>query len=678
MADPLPPEATLDPELRARRYVQGAKPGARYVQILRPFASDFRPRGRGHLVATERVLEPAGTLGRVADRLRRTLVGSRIASELEGEERVGILKGLAIFASDNISSSAYATEEIMRVLALAGAGALALTMPLTLGIVAVLAIVVISYQQTISAYPSGGGSYLVASENLGRLPGLIAAGALLTDYVLTVSVSIAAGVAALTSILPGLFAYRVELGVACIAVLWIGNLRGIRESGTLFAIPSYIYLVAILGVIGVGFWSAASHSLPAYHPPPAWGLANGGEALGLLLILRAFTSGAVALTGTEAVSNGVTAFQPPEARNARTVLLLMGALFGTIFLGISFLAGQMGILPDPSERQTVISQVTSTLFGAGTPYHLLIQGSTALLLVLAANTAFNGFPRLAGILGQDRFLPRQFQFRGDRLAFSVGIGFLAVLAAALIIAFEGSVTNLIPLYTVGVFIAFTLSQAGMVRHWWRRRNEQRGWRWRAALNGLGAVATAFVAVVAAASKFLLGAWMVLLLVPLLVVLMVAIRSHYRTVDRALAIDWARAPLAVPRMPRVLVPIARLDRPAHAALEYARSISSDVTAIHVTDDPEGAAAMRQAWATGRDDIGLVILESPYRALVAPLLSYIDAIESDDPERPVTVVLAEFVPRHVWERLLHNQAALRLRFRLLSRRNVVVVGVPYHLS
>jgi amino acid transporter len=677
MADPLPPESTLDPDLRARRYVQGAKPGARYVQILQPYASEFRQRGRGHLVATERVLEPAGTLGRFADRMRRALVGRRIASELEGEERVGIVKGLAIFASDNISSSAYATEEIMRVLALAGAGALALTMPLTLGIVAVLAIVVISYQQTISAYPSGGGSYRVASENLGRLPGLIAAGALLTDYVLTVSVSIAAGVAAMTSIFPGLFDYRVAIGVACIGVLWIGNLRGIRESGTLFAVPTFIYLAAIVGVIGVGLWLAASHALPAYQPPPSWEMTDGGEALGLLLILRAFTSGAVALTGTEAISNGVSAFRRPEPRNARTVLLVMGVLFGTIFIGISFLAGQMGILPDPSERQTVISQVTSTLFGAGTPYHLLIQASTALLLVLAANTAFNGFPRLAGILGEDRFLPRQFQFRGDRLAFSVGIGFLAVLAAALVIAFDGSVTNLIPLYTVGVFIAFTLSQAGMVRHWWRLRDEQPGWRWRAALNGLGAVATGFVAVVAGGSKFLLGAWMVLLLVPLLVLLMTAIRTHYRSVDRALAIDWARAPLAVPRAPRVVVPIARLDRPAHAALEYARSISNDVTAIHVTDDPEAAAELRRAWATGRDDIPLVVLESPYRALVAPLLSYIDAIESDEPGRPITVVLAEFVPRHMWERLLHNQAALRLRFRLFSRRNTVVVGVPYHL-
>jgi amino acid transporter len=678
MADPLPTGSSIDPDLRYRRHVRGAKLGARYVQIVRPYAKEFTQRGPGHLVATEQVLRPAGGLARLLDAVRRLLVGRRVATELEIHERVGVLKGLAVFASDNISSSAYATEEIMRVVVLAGAGALALTMPLTGAIVVVLAIVVISYQQTIREYPTGGGSYIVASENLGRLPGLVAAAALLTDYVLTVAVSIAAGVAAVTSIAPGLFEQRVLLGIGFIGLLWVGNLRGIRESASVFAIPTYVYLVAIVGLLAFGLWLSATGTLPPYQPPPAGLEGHGAEPLGLLLILRAFTSGAVALTGTEAVSNGVTAFRPPESRNARIVLLLMGGFFASIFLGISFVASQLGVVPDPTEQETVVNQVARTLVGAGTPIHYLIQVSTALLLVLAANTAFAGFPMLAGILGRDRFLPRQFQFRGDRLAYSVGIGFLAILAAVLLIIFQGSVTSLIPLYTVGVFMAFTLSQAGMVRHWWRMRDAQPGWRWRAALNGLGATATALVAVVAGVSKFVLGAWMVLLLIPMLVLLMLAIHGHYRAVEKALAVDWRRTPFEPRKPPRVLVPVARLDRPALNAIAYARSISGDVTAIHVTDDADEAEAMKREWRLGQPDVDLVILESPYRALVAPLLTYIDAISTDDPAQPLTVVLPEFVPRHLWEHVLHNQAALRLKLHLFSRRNTVVIDVPYHLG
>jgi amino acid transporter len=644
---------------------------------VRPFSREFGQRGKGHLVATERALRPAGGVPRAIYALRRLLVGRRIASELEAQERVGVLKGLAIFASDNISSSAYATEEIMRVLVLAGAAALTLTLPLTFGIVIVLAIVVISYQQTIAAYPTGGGSYIVASENLGRFPGLVAAGALLTDYVLTVAVSIAAGVQALTSIFPGIYEQRVLVGVGFIVVLWVGNLRGIRESGTFFAIPTYIYLVAIAGLLGIGIWMTATGGLPDYQAPAGWLEAEGGQALGILLLLRAFTSGAVALTGTEAVSNGVTAFRPPSSRNARIVLIMMGSLFASIFLGISFLASQLGIIPDPTEQQTVISQLTATLVGGGTPFHYLMQLSTAFLLVLAANTAFNGFPLLGGILGRDRYLPRQFQFRGDRLAYSVGIGVLALIAVILLWAFQGSVTNLIPLYTVGVFVAFTLSQSGMVRHWWRVRDEHRGWRWRAALNATGATATGLVAIFAGVSKFALGAWVVLILVPGLVIMMAAIRRHYDGVEAALAVDWSRAALGPLRPPRVLVPVARLDRAALSALRYARSISTDVTAVHVTDDQAEAADIKRRWRIGEPDVDLVILESPYRALVAPLLTYIDALDAQDPERPTTVVLSEFVPRHLWEHLLHNQAALRLKLRLFFRRNTVVVDVPYHL-
>jgi amino acid transporter len=665
-------------DLREMRPVRGGRPGDRYVKVVEPFATEFRRRAPGHLVASEAVLEPTGGLGRLADLLRRALIGQRIASEKELGERIGPFKGLAIFASDNISSSAYATEEIMRVVVVAGAGALAATLPLTMAIVVVLLIVVTSYQQTIRAYPSGGGSYLVASDNLGIGPGLTAAAALLTDYVLTVAVSVAAGVAALTSIFPFLFDWRVLAGVGFIALLWVGNLRGLRESANLFAIPTYIYLVAIFGLLGYGLWLAATGSLPTYHAPPGWVDAAPLEGLGIVLILRAFAAGSVALTGTEAVSNGVQAFRAPEARNAGIVLILMGSLFATIFLGISFLAAQLGVVPDPSERQTVISQITSTLVGAGTPFHYLIQLSTAFLLILAANTAFAGFPRLASILGKDRFLPRQFQYRGDRLAYSVGIMVLAVLAAVLLIGFKGSVTALIPLYTVGVFIAFTLSQTGMVKHWWLKRHEVRGWRWRAVLNGAGALATGVVAIIVGIVKFAFGAWMVLLLIPLLIGLMWAIGKHYRSVERALAVDWNSPALPRRIAPRVVVPVSRLDRATLNALAFAASIATDVTAIHVSDEPDDVARMKADWERWGGPVNLVILESPYRALIAPMLAYLDATDRADPAQPTTVVLPEFVPNHIWEYPLHNQTALRLKLRLFFRRNTVVVDVPYHLS
>jgi amino acid transporter len=662
------------------RPVRGSLPGNRYIRVIQPFSDEFRRRAPGHLIASERVLEPEGPMGRVADLLRRALVGRRIASDREIEERVGPIKGLALFASDNISSSAYATEEIMRVVVGAGVGALALTMPLTVAIVVVLAIVVTSYQQTIGAYPSGGGSYAVASQNLGTAPGLVAAAALLTDYVLTVAVSVAAGVAALTSIFPVLFDQRVLVGVGFIGLLWIGNLRGLRESANFFAIPTYVYLLAIYGLIAIGLWQAVTGTLPDYRPPPEWLAGEGGmvEALGILLVLRAFAAGSVALTGTEAVSNGVQAFRPPEVRNARLVLILMGTFFATIFLGISFIATQLGIAPDPSEQETVISQITRTLFGAGTPYHYLMQLSTAFLLILAANTAFNGFPRLASVLGRDRFLPRQFQHRGDRLALSFGIMVLAFLAAALIVGFGGSVTNLVPLYTVGVFVAFTLSQSGMVVHWWRLRHEERGWRWRAALNGTGAVATGLVAVIVGVAKFALGAWMVVLLIPLLIGLMWSIGQHYRSVERELAIAEGAGALPPRKAPRVLVPVSRLDRASLAAVAYARSISSDVTAIHVADEPHDVEAMQRQWAELGAPVNLVILESPYRALIGPLLAYIDATDRMDPGLPTTIVLCELVPRHFWEYPLHNQTALRLKLRLFFRPNTVVVDVPYHLN
>ena len=629
------------------------------------------------MIAGEDVLAPRTPAGRIADGLRRALFGSRIATEREIHERIGVFKGLAVFASDNISSSAYATEEIMRVLVLAGTSWLTLTIPITIVIVAVLAIVVASYQQTIRAYPNGGGSYIVASDNLGQAAGLTAAAALLTDYVLTVSVSIAAGVAALTSIFPQLYEPRVLFGVLFVALLCVGNLRGIRESATLFSIPTYVYLVAIFGLLGYGMFRYATGDLPEYVPPEAWRASEGIEALSVILILRAFASGSVALTGTEAVSNGVPAFRPPEPRHAQIVLILMGASFGSIFLGMSFLSGQVGILPDPSEQQTVVSQLTALLVGDGTPFHYLVQISTALLLVLAANTAFADFPRLSSILAKDGFLPRQFAYRGDRLAFSIGIVVLSALSALLIVAFEGSVTNLIPLYTIGVFVAFTLSQSGMVRHWWKLRGHEPRWRTSIAFNGLGAVATAIVAVVVGVAKFALGAWMILVLIPVLIAVMWGIHVHYRNVRDALTLGRPDTPLPTVA-PRVIVPVSRLDRAALRALALGHALSPEALAVHVSDSSEDAADMRHRWERWGGPVPLAIVESPYRVLISPLLAYVDALDRQRPGRPTIVVLSEFVPRHIWEYPLHNQAALRLKLRLFFRRHTVVVDVPYHMD
>jgi len=662
-----------------RRPLHGRKPADRRVRVDRPHSPYFRYAGPDTLVAKEAASVPRTPFGRALARSRAILFGRPISLHEELSERLNVFIGLAVFASDNISSSAYATEEIMRVLVLAGAGALVLTMPITIGIVIVLAIVVTSYQQTVAAYPHGGGSYIVAKDNLGTTPGLIAAGALLTDYVLTVAVSIAAGVAALTSIVPELFEYRVGLGVFLVVLIAMINLRGIRESGAVFSIPTYVYLVSIFGLLGLGLFRFATGTMPDYHAPAAWLAAQQAEPLGILLILRAFSSGSVALTGTEAVSNGVPAFKPPEPRNAQRVLILMGLFFGSIFLGMSFLASQLGILPDPTEQETVISQLTRTFVGAGSPYHYLVQVSTAVLLVLAANTAFADFPRLSSILARDGFLPRIFQYRGDRLAFSYGIIVLAAIAILLVVAFSGSVTNLIPLYTVGVFVAFTLSQSGMVRRWRRLRNDVPGWRRRAVINGIGAVTTGIVAIEVAAAKFALGAWIVLILVPLLVAMMLFIERQYRSSAAALAI---RPDAEIPRgrrEERVVVPVPGINRAVVRAINVGRSIAPDVRAVLVSDDPAEAAVIRRQWEQQLPDIPLVFVESPYRALVGPLLAYLDVLDQawpPDKDAPVTfVIVPEYVARSWWERILYNQLARRLRTALLGRRNTVVVNVPY---
>ena len=662
-----------------RRELGGRRPGDRRMRVERPHAPYFRYRGERTLVAREAASRPRTPTGRFLARIRRTLFGRPLSSEEEAEERLNVATGLPVLASDNISSSAYATEEIMRVLALAGAGALFLTLPITLGVIVVLAIVVTSYRQTIAAYPKGGGSYIVASDNLGKLPGLTAAAAILTDYVLTVAVSTAAGVAALTSVFPELFDYRVAIGVTLIVLLTMVNLRGIRETGLVFSAPTYLYLVAVFGLIGFGLFRFATGTMPDYVAPADWLEHGVAEPLGLLLILRAFASGSVALTGTEAVADGVQAFKPPEARNATIVLVLMGTFFATIFLGMSFLATQLGVLPDPTEQETVISQITRTFVGAGTPFHFLMQISTAVILVLAANTAFADFPRLSSFLARDGFLPRIFQFRGERLAFNSGILVLATVAVVLMIAFNGSVTALIPLYTVGVFIAFTLSQAGMVRRWHKLRQEQSGWRKRAIINGIGAATTAVVAVEVAATKLVHGAWVILVLIPVLIGVMLFIKRQYASTAAQLAVKTDVHLPGPHRDERVIVPVAGINRAVVQALNVARSIADDVLAVLVTDSPDEGVAIRKQWEQQLPEVPLVIVESPYRAIVGPVLAYLDVLDGmvpADKEEPITfVVIPEFVARSWWERILYNQSANRLRRALLGRPHTVVVNVPY---
>jgi amino acid transporter len=676
LPEPDPRPNRIDPHLEVRERRAGRRPGDAYVRIVRPFEAEFERGANGHLVATSETLVASPGWQRTLGRIRAFLIGRPISSEREEHERLTKVKALAVFSSDNISSSAYATEEMMRVLVVAGVGAFSLVMPLTFVIVAVLAIVATSYRQTIRAYPNGASSYIVASDNLGAPAGLVAAGALLIDYTLTVAVSVSAGVAAVTSIVPGLYPERVLLAVAIVVLLTLGNLRGVRESGTIFMAPTYLYLVVILGMIGFGLVGTLAGFIPPYTPPPDWLAAESGggiEALGLLLILRAFSSGAVALTGVEAISDGVPAFKPPEWRNARTTLTWAAVLFAVLFIGISTLVSLLGIVPDPSEQQTVLSILARHLTGDGW-YLVLVQVSTALLLTLAANTSFADFPRLSSFLARDGFMPRQFAFRGDRLAFSTGIVALSAVAIGLLVAFGASVTALIPLYTLGVFVAFTLSQGGMVRRWWSRR--EAGWRRGLAINGLGAATTAVIVLIVAVSKFLAGAWLVMIMIPLLVALMWGIHVHYRRMEKTVGVADPAALLRSRTAPLVIVPIARLDRPSIEALAFARSISSDPLAVHITNDPAAASELRLRWAELPDPSELVIVESPYRALIGPLLRYLDALQRQDPNRRLLVVLSEVVPRHWWDNFLHNQTALRLKLRLFFRPNTIVADVPYH--
>jgi amino acid transporter len=648
--------------------------------------------------------------------LKRLLVGKAKKTAQAIHERLTKKIGLAVFASDALSSTAYASEEILLVLAVAYAygqgNAFNYVVPITVVIAVVLTIVATSYRQTIFAYPSGGGAYIVAKDNLGTTAGLIAAAALLVDYVLTVSVSISAGVAAITSAAQGtswswISNHSVVLCLVLIGFIALANLRGVRESGAIFAGPTYSFVISFLFMIGYGILHYFLH--PGTIAPSAADLklAEGYhlQPLSLFLLLGAFSNGCVALTGTEAISNGIPAFKQPESRNAATTLTWMAALLATMFIGTSIMAYLYQV--HPRENETVISQFARIIFtGPMGWFYYVIQGTTALILVLAANTSFADFPRLASLLARDRFLPRQFATRGDKLVFSNGIIILAVFSGVLVVAFGGDTSRLIPLYAVGVFLSFTLSQTGMVRHWLaagrtlkqaqqaskadqegsdeknriahkRELAEARHWRKSIVVNGLGAIATLIVLIVLVITKFIHGAWIVVLLIPLLVTLFRAIHRHYMDVATQLTTEGLQRLRPIGH--EVIVPISGIHRGVLKALEYAKTIAhGHVTALYINLDDEATQKLRAKWGEWVEGVELVVIASPYRSLVGPLVRYIDRRLKLHEDEMVTVVLPEFVPARWWQHLLHNQSSLMLKGALLFKPNVIVISVPYHLK
>ena len=598
--------------------------------------------------------------------LKRVLLGNPLSTAAAKHERLAKLPALAIFASDMMSSVAYATEEILLVLVLGGTLALQYSPHVGIAIGTLAAIVAISYWQTIHAYPSGGGAYIVAKENLGTLPGLIAGAALLVDYVLTVSVSTASGVAAITSAFPALYPRRVAFCVAIVLVIMVANLRGIRETGRIFAIPTYWFILCLGILVGGGFYQLLTQGPP---PPPQ--AVPTVEPFSLFLILRAFSSGCAALTGTEAVANGVQYFKPPEARNAGITLIWMATILASSFLGVTFLAHFYHIVPQTEE--TVVSMLGRQIFGRGWVYYM-IQAATAVILLLAVNTSFAGFPMLASLMGKDGFVPRQFANRGDRLVFSNGIIILAGVSSLLLVIFGGSTHALIPLYAIGVFTAFTLSQAGMVVHWWKEHGPR--WRLHGAINAVGATATAVVVVVIGVNKFVHGAWIVVIVTPLMVLGFLTVRRHYDVLSRQLSLDGFSPP-KLGRHP-VVVLVAGVHRGVVTALAYAKAISPNVTAITVDLDPTATSRLRMQWQEWAPEVPLVVLDSPYRSVLQPVLHYIDQMEKQAAGAYMTIILPEFVPAKWWQHPLHNQTALLIKGALLFRRGKVAISIPYHLD
>ena len=637
----------------------------------------------------------AAQMQRESTALRRSswrtwLIGRPLSTADAPHQAIGKAVGLAVFSSDALSSTAYATQEILIILAMAGAGALSYVMPISIAIVVLLAIVTFSYEQTIHAYPGGGGAYIVARDNLGNLAAQIAGAALLMDYILTVAVSVSSGVAQVTSAFPILFSHRAALAVFLVGAVMFVNLRGVKESGSVFAVPTYFFIAMMYLTVGTALVRLFAGTLhPVADPPPLE--IEPTRALGLFLVLHAFSSGTTALTGVEAISNGIPAFKQPRSRNAGVTLLWMSGILGSLFLGISYLAGSIRAVP--SERETVISQLARTTFEGQGPLYLAAIAATTLILVMAANTAYADFPRLAALQAGDGYLPRQLTYRGSRLVYSRGIMVLAIVASLLILVFDASVTALIPLYAIGVFLSFTLSQAGMARRWWKtgglaegEERKERGsllrhdprWRWKMVVNGVGAVITAVVAAIFAVTKFSGGAWVVLIVIPALVLAFFAIHRHYATLSRQLSLEHFGPPARVDRH-RVVLAISGVHRGTMAGLHYARALSEDVTAVYVATEPEAGAAIEEKWGLWGAGVRLVILNSPYRLLVEPLVSYIRELASKrQPNEVMTVVVPQFVPEKRWHNVLHAQTAMMLRLALLFQSGIVITSVPYQVG
>lgn len=665
------------PDLEPPEILHGGKPGSRFGRRVRAGDRLFEPTGgEGTYTATERATAPRTGAGRAWRTVRRIAVGSPISSDHSAEQRLPKWKALAVFSSDNLSSSAYATDELLLVLIAAGTGALVVSIPLAAAISFLLAVLVLSYRQTIRAYPNGGGAYIVARENLGDGAGMTAASALLVDYVLTVSVSVAAGVLAVVSAFPEVRQFHVLTAVVAVAVITLLNLRGVKESGTIFAIPTYGFIFAFAVLLIGGFVRViVDPGLRASEPPGGW-VEGGAVGLSWFLILRAFASGSTAVTGVEAISNGIPAFKKPEAQNAAATLAIMAFILGILFTGITLLANQLGVRH--AGEMSVPAQIARTVYGDSAVFYG-IQVFTALILFLAANTAYADFPRLSSILARDRFLPHHFLFRGDRLAFSNGVLVLGITSSLLLVVFDASVNRLIQLYVFGVFVSFTFSQAGMVTHWLRLREP--GWRRGILVNGVGGAVTALVAAIVGVTKFSHGAWISMLAIALLAMTLWLIHRHYERTDRALRVSGGHS-VRPPesgrrRRPIVVIPVDDVNRMTIRAAVYGKMLSAGATALHVTDDLEQGQTLQRRWETSVLDVPLVVIRSPFRSFVGPVVSYIDVLRLQEPGSFVTVVLPEVKAPWLWS-WLHNQTSRRLRSALLDRDGTAVVVVPYRLQ
>jgi amino acid transporter len=607
--------------------------------------------------------------------LKRLLVGKSLPTSAHAEERLSNAAALAVLSSDALSSVAYATEEILLVLVAAGSTALSYSIPIAAVIMLLLGIVILSYSQTIEAYPNGGGSYIVARENLGLMAGLVAGGSLMIDYILTVTVSVSAGTAALTSAVPTLKEHTVILCLFFMFLIMVVNLRGVKESGNLFMIPTYSFIVGIFILVSVGIYQHVSGNIPTetIERLPV------KEPLTLFFLLRAFSAGCSALTGVEAISDGVLAFKPPEWQNARKTLISLGVILGAMFIGITYLANSYHLIP--VEGETAVSQLGRKILGDGSIPYYFLQVSTLLILLLAANTSYADFPRLCYFISRDGFLPRQLAILGDRLVYSNGIIFLSAVAAVLVIVFKGEVNAIIPLYAVGVFTSFTLSQAGMVVRWYRLKTP--GWQARALMNGIGALATLVVLTVIVLTKFIAGAWVVVIAIPILVSIFLTINRHYKYVAERLSIqDLApRGYIPRPRTAQVshpaIVIVGQLNRGTVEALDYARSIADEIIAVHVDIGSTDREKLCRRWEELESDIHLEIIESPFRSLIEPIVDFISNYEQQHPDVLSTIIIPAFVTRNWWEGLLHNQTTLFLKAALLGKRSRVVTTVRYYL-